>query len=71
MTSALSLLDQTIIALYMGSILVISALIARKQRTGDDYFLAGRSMNVRSTTSLWETNAQQQSKGIYQNTASR
>jgi SSS family solute:Na+ symporter len=44
MSPALSLLDQIIIALYMGSILVISAVIARKQRTGDDYFLAGRSM---------------------------
>jgi sodium-coupled monocarboxylate transporter 8/12 len=45
MTSALSLLDQIVIALYMGSILVVSGLIARKQRTGNDYFLAGRSMS--------------------------
>jgi sodium-coupled monocarboxylate transporter 8/12 len=46
MASTLSSLDHFVIALYLALMLVISLLIARRQRTGDDYFLAGRSMGA-------------------------
>jgi Na+/proline symporter len=40
----MGLIDQSVIAAYLSLILAISVWIARKQRTGDDYFLAGRSL---------------------------
>jgi hypothetical protein len=41
----MGLIDQSVIAAYLSLILAISVWIARKQRTGDDYFLAGRSLS--------------------------
>jgi SSS family solute:Na+ symporter len=39
-------LDLAVVGLYLGGVLLLSALIARRQRTGADYFLAGRRMGA-------------------------
>ncbi|HVS31096.1 MAG TPA: sodium/solute symporter [Thermoanaerobaculia bacterium] len=40
--------DYVILIAYFAAILTVSALIARRQRSGDDFFLAGRSMHGRT-----------------------
>ena len=44
MTPTLSWLDVGIVVLYLGGIVGMSFWLARRQRDGEDYFLAGRSM---------------------------
>ena len=44
MTPTLSALDIGIVALYLSAIVAMSYAFARRQHTGEDYFLAGRSM---------------------------
>lgn len=44
MTGALTGLDSTILIAYLAAIVGMSYAFARRQRTGDDYFLAGRRM---------------------------
>jgi len=44
MTSSLAPLDLAVVAAYLAAIVGMSYAIARRQRTGGDYFLAGRSM---------------------------
>lgn len=44
MTEALGGADYAVVAAYLGAIVAISAAIARKQKTGEDFFLAGRRM---------------------------
>jgi Na+/proline symporter len=41
---ALSALDLGIVAAYLGGLLGLSYALARRQKTGEDYFLAGRRM---------------------------
>jgi SSS family solute:Na+ symporter len=43
-TPALSALDAAVVASYLAAVVAMSFLFARRQRSGDDYFLAGRSM---------------------------
>ena len=40
--------DTLILVLYLAAVLGISVAIARRQRTGEDYFLAGRTMGGRT-----------------------
>lgn len=40
----IGLLDGTIVIAYLASVLALSLAIARRQRSGTDYFLAGRAM---------------------------
>lgn len=44
MTNRLSLLDGSIVLVYLAGVLALSWSIARRQRSGTDYFLAGRAM---------------------------
>lgn len=44
--TGLGRLDLAVVGLYLGGVLLLSALIARRQRTGADYFLAGRRMGA-------------------------
>lgn len=44
MVQTLGRLDLAIIGIYLAGVLGLSAWIALRQRTGEDYFLAGRSM---------------------------
>ncbi|HVR69789.1 MAG TPA: hypothetical protein VMT87_03005, partial [Vicinamibacteria bacterium] len=44
LTLALSALDLGIVAVYLGGLLGLSYALARRQKTGEDYFLAGRRM---------------------------
>ena len=44
MTAGLTPLDWAIVLAYVGGIVALSWAIARRQRTGTDYFLAGRGM---------------------------
>ena len=44
MNGALSAVDTFIVASYLAAIVAMSWAFARRQRTGDDYFLAGRAM---------------------------
>jgi SSS family solute:Na+ symporter len=46
MSAGLSFLDYAIVAAYLGGIVGMSFFFARRQRTGDDYFLAGRAMGA-------------------------
>lgn len=48
MRGELASVDYVVLALYFGSIIAISVIIALRQKTGEDFFLAGRSM--RGTT---------------------
>lgn len=43
-TAGLTGPDILVVALYLGTVVAMSFVFARRQRTGDDYFLAGRSM---------------------------
>jgi SSS family solute:Na+ symporter len=45
MASRIGVLDGSIVVAYLAAVLVLSWLIARRQRSGTDYFLAGRSMS--------------------------
>ena len=45
--------DIAIIAAYMVSMLVIGIYAGKKQQSSEDYFLAGKSVNVFSLTCLW------------------
>ncbi len=42
--TALPLLDLVVLVVYLGLVLGISAVVAARQRTGEDYFLAARRM---------------------------
>ena len=44
MNEALSIADYVVIAAYFAVIFVMSFVIARRQRSGEDFFLAGRTM---------------------------
>jgi len=44
MTSTISLVDYAIVVAYLAGVVGMSWAIARRQRTGTDYFLAGRAM---------------------------
>ncbi|HET7293711.1 MAG TPA: sodium/solute symporter [Vicinamibacteria bacterium] len=44
MIEGLRALDLLVVATYLGAVVGMSIYFARRQRTGDDYFLAGRSM---------------------------
>src|SRR5687768_16239035 len=44
MTPTLSALDIGIVALYLAAVVGMSYAFARRQHSGEDYFLAGRSM---------------------------
>jgi SSS family solute:Na+ symporter len=44
MTPTLSALDVGIVVVYLAAIIAMSFVLARRQQTGEDYFLAGRSM---------------------------
>lgn len=44
MANGLSVVDYAIVLGYLGAVVGMSALLARRQRTGTDYFLAGRAM---------------------------
>jgi SSS family solute:Na+ symporter len=46
MDATLSALDITIVVVYLGGVIGMSYAFARKQHTGEDYFLAGRSMRA-------------------------
>jgi SSS family solute:Na+ symporter len=43
---ALSAVDACIVLAYLGGVLALSWVLARRQRTGEDYFLAGRGMGA-------------------------
>lgn len=45
MTSRIGLLDGGIVVVYLAAVLILSGVIALRQRSGTDYFLAGRSMS--------------------------
>ena len=45
MTSRIGLLDGGIVVAYLAAVLILSGVIALRQRSGADYFLAGRSMS--------------------------
>lgn len=44
MSLRLSGVDLIVVGLYLAGILTMSWVFARRQRTGEDYFLAGRRM---------------------------
>lgn len=44
MSATLGLLDTLVVVLYLAAVLGMSVVIAYRQRTGEDYFLAGRTM---------------------------
>jgi len=44
MATGLGGLDLAVVAAYLGGVLALSFGLARRQRTGEDYFLAGRTM---------------------------
>ena len=46
MTPTLSALDITVVVVYLGGVVAMSYVLARQQHTGEDYFLAGRSMRA-------------------------
>jgi SSS family solute:Na+ symporter len=46
LTVPLSLLDGAIVLAYLGAVVGVSWAFARRQRTGEDYFLAGRRMGA-------------------------
>jgi SSS family solute:Na+ symporter len=48
MTETLGPLDISIVVLYLAAIVGMSYVFARRQTTGEDYFLAGRSMGGRT-----------------------
>ncbi|MGK2855641.1 MAG: sodium:solute symporter family transporter [Thermoanaerobaculia bacterium] len=48
MSESLASLDYAVLAVYFGAIVAISIVIARRQKTGEDFFLAGRSMRGRT-----------------------
>jgi SSS family solute:Na+ symporter len=43
----LSALDGAVVVVYLGTVVGLSWALARRQRTGEDYFLAGRRMGAR------------------------
>src|SRR5688500_12730567 len=44
MTASLSIIDIAVVVAYLGGVVGMSYVFARRQHTGEDYFLAGRSM---------------------------
>ena len=48
MSEALTGVDYAVLAVYFGTIIAISVAIAARQKTGEEFFLAGRSMGGRT-----------------------
>ncbi len=48
MSESLGVVDYAVLALYLGAIITISIVIARRQKKGEGFFLAGRSMRGRT-----------------------
>ena len=46
MTPTLSALDIAVVVVYLAGVVAMSYVLARRQHTGEDYFLAGRSMRA-------------------------